>query len=317
MLRDDLCGASTFKERTLTAAWAALLLGRLLTADGGSAEGIRVIVHWLRDTTAFGATDTLTADALGRFADLIRPTAGDSIRIVVSESGASAYYGCDVVVGRDRAVDELRILLVPRRWTIRRGDFAGETIAIDPRAALQRSPDRASFARVRSRRTVGWAEASYPIPIVFRRASAARIGAGDTAAFWSAARAVEQAIGASLFRPWGDTAMVGRIFPVDVGVDRIASAAVTYISWDQDGNIFEGSVTFHSSRALRDRSIVEHGLMHLLGFGHTTAWPSAVEAQPPPGRTVTADDAAYSQLLLRAHALEADPLLVAGLADAR
>ncbi len=111
--------------------------------------------------------------------------------------------------------------------------------------------------------------------------------------------------------------MVGRVYPVDVGVGPVTAAAVTYVSWDHDGNIFEGSVTFRSLRELRELSIVEHELMHVLGFGHTTAWPSAVEAQPPPGRTVTAEDAAYAQLLLRAHALEADPLLVAGLADAR
>ena len=278
---------------------------------------MRVIVHWLRDTTAFGASDTLDVDAIGRFADLVRPTGDDSVWVVVRAADNSAYYGSAVAVPRDRLDHELRILLVPRRWTVHRGSFAGETVDIDPRAALRRSPDRASFARVRGRRTVGWASESYPIPLVFRHAPGARLGASDSAAFWAAAHAVEQAIGARLFRPWSDTAMVGRIFPVDVGVGRIASAAVTYVSWDQNGDIFEGSVTFRSTREIRDLSIVEHELMHLLGFGHTTAWPSAVEAQPSPGRTVTAEDAAYAQLLLRAHALEADSLLVAGLAAAR
>lgn len=232
-------------------------------------------------------------------------------------SGDAAYYGAEVVVARERLDGEIRILLVPRRWTIRHGRYAGETVAIDPRAALRRSPDRASFARVTSRRTVGWAPESYPIPVVFRRPQSARISASDSAAFWAAARAVEEAIGVPLFRPWGDTAMVGRVYPVDVGVRPVTAAAVTYVSWDHEGDIFEGSVTFRSLRELRDLSVVEHELMHVLGFGHTTAWPSAVEAQPPEGRTVTAEDAAYAQLLLRAHALEADSLLVAGLADAR
>lgn len=274
-------------------------------------------MHWRRDTTAFAATDTLSVDAAGRFADLIRPTADDSIRIAVSASGESPYYGAAITVGRDRLATELRILLVPRRWTIRQGSFAGATVDIDPRAALRRSPDRASFARLTSRRTVGWSADSYPIPIVFRHTSGSRIGRGDSVAFWAAAHAVEAAIGLPLFRPWSDTAMVGRIFPVDVGVWRIASAAVTYVSWDQEGDVFEGSVTFRSTDELRARSIVEHELMHVLGFGHTTAWPSAVEAEPPAGRRVTAEDAAYAQLLFRAHELEADPLLVAGLADAR
>jgi hypothetical protein len=296
----------------------ALLVGRLLTADGEPAEGVRVIVHWSRDTTAFAATDTLQADALGRFADLIRDTADDSIRIVASASRQSNYYAVGVTVARERLAGEIRLLLVPRRWTIRRGRFAGETVEIDPRAALRRSPDRASFARIRAGRTVGWSADGYPIPVVFRRTRGISVGAGDSIAFWDTARAMGDAIGAPLFRPWSDTTRQGRIFPVDVGLDaRIGSAAVTYVSWDSDGNVFEGSVSFRSAREIRNRSIVEHELMHVLGFGHTTAWPSAVEAAAPPDRTITAEDAAYAQLLLRAHALEADPLVVAGLADAR
>ena len=303
--------------------WAALLFGRLLTADGGLTvvggltAGVRVIVHWSRDTTAFGETDTLQVDAAGRFAALIRPTPDDSIRIVAEPSGESAYYGAAVVVHRDRAGDEIRILLVPKRWTIRRGRFTGATVAIDPVAALRRSPDRASFARLTRHRTVGWAPDSYPIPVVFRRAGGEHIDAADSTDFWAAVGAIDEAIGMPLFRPASDTARTGRIFPVDVGVGRIGSAAVTYVSWDRDGNIFEGSVTFRTVHELRERSIVEHELMHVLGFGHTAAWPSAVEARSPANRTITVDDVAYAQLLLRAHALEADPLLVGGLADAR
>ena len=297
--------------------WAALLFGRLLTADGERADGLRVIVHWSRDTAALGAADTLQLDELGRFVDLIRPTADDSIRIVVSSSGESAYYGAAVAVPRDRAGDEIRILVVPRRWIIRRGSFTGQTVAIDPEAALRRSPDRGSFARLTRHRTVGWALESYPIPVVFRHTGYARIDPADSVAFWSAVRAVDVAMGTPLFRPVSDTAMTGRIFPVDVGVGRIGSAAVTYVSWNREGNIFEGSVTFRSVRELRELSIVEHELMHVLGFGHTSAWPSAVQALAPANRTITAEDVAYAQLLLRAHELEADPFLVGGLADVR
>lgn len=276
-----------------------------------------MIVHWSRDTTVFGATDTVSVDDDGRFAALLRPSADDSIRIVVSSFGESAYYGASVAVARTRLTEEIRILLVPRRWTIHRGHFAGETIAISPQAALRRSPDRASFARLTSHRTVAWARESYPIPIVFRHAGGARIGTSDSAAFWAAARAAEAAIGTSLFRPWSDTAMTGRIFPVDVRIGRIASAAITYVSWNRDGDIFEGSITFRTVRELADVSIVEHELMHVLGFGHTSAWPSALETGAPATRTITAEDAAYAQLLLRAHELEADPLLVGGLEAAR
>jgi hypothetical protein len=297
--------------------WAALLFGRLLTADGEPPDGVRVIVRWSRDTTSLGASDTLQVDAVGRFADLVRPAPGDSVWIVLGSSGQSAYYGAAVAVPRERLAEELHILLVPRRWTIRRGEFNGRTIAIDPRAALRRAPDRASFARLTRQRTVGWAPESYPVPIVFRRTSGPRIGADDSIAFWSAVDAFQQAIGTALFLPSSDTTLTGRIFPVDVGVGRIGSAAVTYVSWDRDGNIFEGSVTFRSERELRQLSIVEHELLHLLGFGHTTAWRSAVEAEAPASRTVTAEDVAYAQLLLRAHALESDPLVIGGLADAR
>jgi hypothetical protein len=190
-------------------------------------------------------------------------------------------------------------------------------VAVDPDAALRRAPDFGSFGRVSSTRVVGWMPGGFPIPVVLRHDGGSRISAADSAAFWDAARDVEQSLGGRFFMPWNDTIMRGRIFPVDVRVDRsISGAGMTFITWDSDGNIFEGSVRFHGSPEMQIPGVVEHELMHVLGFGHTTAWPSAMETRAFRVRTVTEEDVAYAQLLMVVHAAQQDPLVVGGLIEA-
>jgi hypothetical protein len=57
--------------------------------------------------------------------------------------------------------------------------------------------------------------------------------------------------------------------------------------------------------------------MHVLGFGHTSAWPSAMEARPTTDRGVTEEDVAYAQLLMTVRGLEQDKLVIGGLVEAR
>ena len=177
---------------------------------------------------------------------------------------------------RSRLSEEVRILLVPKQWTIRRGKFAGAHVPIDPSAALRRLPGYGAFGRVSARHIVGWMPGSFPIPVVLRH-DGPRITTADSVAFWDAARDVDSALGGHFFVPWTDTAMYGRIFPVDVRIDRrIPGAALTFATWDANGNIFEGTIGFHGSREMQIPGVVEHELMHVLGFGHTKAWTSAM-----------------------------------------
>ncbi|MGE5101377.1 MAG: hypothetical protein ACM3SX_15420 [Deltaproteobacteria bacterium] len=294
----------------------ALLTGRLVALDSQPIAGVEVIVRW-NERSVLGAVDTLRVDSTGRFGALIRDVTGDSVTFVIESTPSSRYRGARLTVPKARLTEEVRLLLVPRRWPIRRGRFTGAEVPIDPDAALRRAPDFGSFGRVSSMRVVGWMPGSYPVPVILRHDDGSRISAADSTAFWDAARDVEQSLGDRFFIPWNDTTMHGRIFPVDVRVDRsVPGAGMTFITWDSDGNIFEGSVRFHGSPEIQTRGVVEHELMHVLGFGHTTAWPSAMETRALRARTVTEEDVAYAQLLMVVHAAQQDPLVVGGMIEA-
>jgi len=290
-----------------------LLTGRLIALDSQPVAGVRVIIRW-NEQSVLGPADTLSPDSMGRFGTLVGEGA-DSVAIVIDPLPGSPFDAARIVVARERLSEEVRILLIPKRWTIRGGLFAGAEVPVDPAAALRRAPDYGSFGRLRATRIVGWMPGSYPIPIVLGR-DGARISGADSVAFWDAAHDVEAALGARFFEPWSDTTMRGRIYPVDVRLDRsIPGAGITFISWDGDGNIFEGSVRFRGSREMRIAPVVQHELMHVLGFGHTAAWPSAMETRSVGARGLTREDVAYAQLLIAAHQWQTDRLVVGGLVE--
>jgi hypothetical protein len=292
-----------------------LLTGRLVALDSQPVVGVRVIVEW-GGQSVLSAADTLPVDSTGRFGGLVRDVAGDSVWLVIDAAVSSRYDAARIAVGKARLSEEVRILLVPKRWTIRGGSFAGAQVPIDPSAALRRVPDYGSFGRVSAKHIVGWMPGSFPIPVVLRH-DGPRITTADSTAFWDAARDVDSALGGHFFVPWNDTTMYGRIFPVDVRIDRrIPGAALTFATWDANGNIFEGTIRFHGSREMRIPGVVEHELMHVLGFGHTNAWPSAMQTSSVDVRDLTETDVAYAQLLMAVHDWQQDSLVVGGLIEA-
>ena len=301
----------------LGAISVALLTGRLVALDCQPVTGVRVIVHWTATSAMLDVADTLAVDSTGRFGALVRDVGADSIRLRIDASGESPYYTASFVVPKARATEEIRVLLVPRRWTIRRGRFTGATVSIDPANALRRVPGHGSFGRVAASRIVGWLPGSFPIPIVFQPYRGRSISSSDSIAFWQAARDVEEAIGGRFFVPWNDTTMHDGIFPVDVHIDpRTPGSGLAFVSYDRDGNIFEGSIRFRGSPEMHLPGVVAHELMHILGFGHTLAWPSAMNARATTNYGVTADDVAYAQLLMTVHEMERDGLVIGGLVEA-
>lgn len=301
----------------LTAACFALLFGRILTADSEPASGLRVVVQWSHAVASTLGPDTLDLDKLGRFATVTPESVDDSIVISVLATPDARYYPRRVTVARSRLADEIRILVLPREWTIHRGRFAGQTVKIVPADALRRSTDRGSFGRVTRQHIVGWDASNFPLSVVLRHDLAPALSTRDSIAFWQAAHDVEDAIGITLFQPTSDTTSSDRVFPIDIRLDpSISVSGLTFVSWDRAGRLFEGTVRFRTSREIERPSIVAHELLHALGFGHTTAWPSAMETRTSGMRGVTVEDAAFAQLLIRLHELQEDPLLVGGLLEA-
>ena len=277
----------------------SLVRGRLVTVDDGSVAGMRALIDW------GSVVDTVLFDAVGRFAMLPETSRGDSLTLIVEAADSGRYHPVRARLAVQRISGSLDVLLIPRLWRVDGGRFAGAEIPIDVEAVLRRGDDRGSFGRVRGKQLIGWTVGSFPVPVVIRRDSGSRFSEDDSIAFWSTVRNVEESLGGRFFLPAGDTLLRGTIYPVDIRIDpRLNADAKTWVSWNRDGQIFEGLISFRSAAELRSESVVGHELLHLLGFGHTAAWPSTLSPRITNGTGVTATDVAYAQLLLRAHELE-------------
>lgn len=290
----------------------ALVTGHLIAVDTRPVTDVRVVVHWARGG-AFDVVDTLAVARDGGFGTLARNETSDSVVIEAVPMPGSRYFANRVTLPVSRIASDIRILLVPRRWPIDRGRFAGDSVAIDPSAILRRAPGYGSFGRVSRQHVVGWSPEAFPVAVVIRHDVGARVTAADSSAFWSAARDVEAAIGTALFRPTMDTTMRDQVYPVDVEIEpKINSSGVTFVTWDRDGTVFESTVRFRNSLEMRNSGVVQHELLHVLGFGHTAAWTSAMTPRGSILPAITEEDVAYAQLLMRVRALQADPLVVGG-----
>jgi hypothetical protein len=248
--------------------------------------------------------DTATV-AAGRWHERVEGVGGD-VEIRASEVATpAAYQDVAVRVQQPRDLQSLRIALVPRVWRIDAGTYAGRSIAIDADAAMRRAPGEAAFWRLvpnsgRGARTLlGWAPDRLPLHLAFdRRASSERISEVDSAAFWAVARQMERDLGRSLFAPAepSDSTRV-EVSPVEI---RSQSAeGHTFVTWGDAGDAIDGTMRFRSEATLRDPGVVTHELLHLIGFGHTLAWPSVARPVGGAESGLTMADVAYVQLALR------------------
>jgi len=255
-----------------------VLRGRVYGGTDGEGVAARVIVR------RGAAVDTAWAGADGRFRLPLAPDADGAAEVRV-EPAAPAHAPVvlrDVPAARLHA---LGIVLLPTRWTVAAGDFAGATVAVraaDARGFWQftRSPAR----------PVGWLRDG-PHTV----ALAPEFDPADTATFWRAAGELGAAWGRPLYVPAapGDSAdVVVREAP------SLSADGFTSLGWDGTGAISAATIDFRVPRpgALQAR-VVAHELLHTLGFGHARGWYSVLA---PAGRSLaagpTAADVAYGQL---------------------
>ena len=125
-------------------------------------------------------------------------------------------------------------------------------------------------------RLLGWAESQLPLRLAFdRRRSSDAITAADSVAFWSVAERMERDLGMRLFMPAEvgvDTSGAGLV-SVEIGAQP-GSDGHTFVSWTAPGDANDGVVLFRRASTLRDSHVVTHELLHLIGFGHATGWPT-------------------------------------------
>jgi hypothetical protein len=293
--------------------------GRVLAVDsaGVPLDVVRVILR----TPA--SVDTALVDETGYFAVHRRlPTAGGELLVDDTARVAPRFHPVIVHLTPEDAWREVRIALLPTRWTIASGRFAGRTVNIDPERAVGDSERGGRFWRL-SRGTedvgvmpIGWPVSNVPIPLALISTKWGRpVSTSDSTRFWEIARSLEQDLGMELFTPleWdGDSISNGRVI-VAVKASLLADGK-TYVTWNREGDVYDGAVYFRSASHARSPRVVTHELMHALGFGHTRAWRSLMNTSTHHIDGPTVEDVAYAQVAVRLRRLQQAEAIQVGVA---
>jgi hypothetical protein len=273
-----------------------VLTGRFDAVDGASNPPVRLTIgtsEWQENVAVDGGEFTSRIDLRG-----------ESEVDVRARFDSPDVHDAHIRIRNPRDLQRLRIAMVPTRWRIDAGAYAGQAVPIDAAQAMRRVEGRAPFWRLaplsgRGTRTLlGWDARALPIRIAFARdRSREPITEQDSIAFWATARQMEQDLGATLFAPAVPVADSAAYVGVEITAQ--SPAGHTFVSWTQNGDVEDGVLLFRTAATLRDPHVVTHELLHLLGFGHTVSWPSV--ARPVGGKEtrLTPEDVAYVQLATR------------------
>ena len=281
--------------------------GRVLVADGGP-DGARgdppeavVVVH-----PDEGPADTVRTDAAGRFLWRARAPLSGTASVTVTPAGPTAARYHPTALGRLPLAElaRLDVVLVPRRWRIDAGSFAGTEVAIDPATAVARLRDGSRFWRFARAgagggltRPIGWEPRRLPVPVALDVRGIP--GAVDSADFWAAARQLERDWGAPLFVPASpEEARRDGWLGIAVEVDpRITTAGLTTSSADGEGDMAGAEIAFRTRSYARDPGIVTHELLHALGIGHSERQESVMRVGGSALGRATPEDIAYGRML--------------------
>jgi hypothetical protein len=187
-------------------------------------------------------------------------------------------------------------------WTVRGGTYDGAIVRIDPVLATAKG---SRFWRVPvrgPRRIIGWNPSRLPVAVAFRQR--AGFEPADSAAFWAILRQLEADAGLKLFEP--ATLAHGEDPPDVIVVDTRqmpSHEGMTLVTWTAVGSLYDARVHFRSRASARDPRVVTHEIMHALGFGHTTAWPSVMSPSLAFTSRLTLEDVAYLQAALESRAI--------------
>lgn len=248
--------------------------------------------HW-------GSTDTMTLLVQEKSAGIATLRARRAGRAAVAAwtAGGKLQDRASVVV-RHRG----EVIAIPRVWRIDGGSYAGMEVSIDARAALGGGGASGFWKRVpvtgRGETILAWRPTAYPLRIAFdRQRSIERLTAQDSIAFWSAADQLERDMGADLFAPATfEQARPDGTISVEIGSQYAEGHA--FLVWDMQGDAYDGVVTLRRASTTHNAAVITHELLHLLGFGHTSAWRTNMHPVTASVARATPEDVAYAQLAL-------------------
>jgi hypothetical protein len=263
-----------------------------------------------------GGRDTIRAsvEANGSFLVRLSRLSASVVLLIDAPSASPRVYLPSLIRVRSSALtDELRIVLIPTVWTIQQGSYRGQTQPISLEAAFRSDRGAAGFYRgqragARSRmKPVAWPIDSFPLAVALRgREVAEGLSAGDSVAFWELLGRLETELGQDLFRPAREADIPVQANGILVSVNRsLRTTGYTFTASSDQGRLYDARVMVRSRAMLGDSRIIEHEMLHALGFGHTASWLSLLNPgahQRPASPTVA--DVAYVQLFYRVLALQ-------------
>lgn len=181
-------------------------------------------------------------------------------------------------------------------WTIRGGRYDGLEVRVDTQLAQRRGSAFFRVSRIRrDGRLVGWNPSRLPARVAFRHSR--DVSADDSAAFWTILENMELDLGMHLFEP---ATLSPGTDPQDwiiVDTKNISGEdGRTYLTWSNDGAVYDARVFVRSSSLLHSPRIVTHEMMHALGFGHTNEWSSIMTPRAGAPSSLTPADIAYAQV---------------------
>jgi hypothetical protein len=170
----------------------ATLRGRVVLPDAGSPLGLRAYL------STPSRLDSADIDIAGSFAFSLRRGDCDSvdIRIDATDIARRRYHPASLRVAVTHADagdgESIRVLLVPRVFTIEGGTYAGTSVPIEVDLAVAGVRERSRYWRVSRSTTaagvpIGWREDEFPLALAVT-GRLAPMRTADSVALWSVAR---------------------------------------------------------------------------------------------------------------------------------
>jgi hypothetical protein len=172
--------------------------------------------------TSGTSTDTATFSSAGKYTIHMRShLASGNLEMLMDppNRASSPYYpalaivpvDCPVITvacGGGDLTKDLNFVLLPKEWTVQKGKYAGQHLAIDLRKAMEGANSSGSYFNDAGPQPLfaggmrAWKADAYPIKVAIRRTGATdAVTAADSTALWTLLRQMEVTLGRSIFTP--------------------------------------------------------------------------------------------------------------------
>lgn len=244
---------------------------------------------------------------------------GDSVSLIidVAQGAGRSVLPALVRVPSRTGNTGLRVVLVPTRWTVEAGTYAGTTVDVSVDAAFRRPCSDTSNTNCDGFYPPSWLNGvkiwtttSLPVRLALDHGRThVPFTAADSAALWDAVRRMNDDAGLPLFRAARaeELGLSAAGVPSDGVVVRVDTTLAGFAAWanwwwNANGEMYAGVVRTRDMNAFRNARLMTHELLHTHGIKHSCSWGTVMGGY---GCSSTAGlsvhDVAYFQLARRVH----------------